>query len=108
MSWFNGSYLVDLLKDQNQRLTGQNEWLQSRVETLTTQILEMKQQGFVHEPTIINKPLEDDLPDVVASAISAAGPRLEPELTEWARAMLRAGVDEEHVADNLLKGGNDA
>lgn len=104
MSWFK-SVLPELLRDQNERLKAQNDWLQSQVESLQAKILEMKQQGFVHEPTVVQKSMTPDLPDVVAAAIEMAGPRLAPDLTEWALSMLKNGVDPEHVADQLIKGG---
>jgi hypothetical protein len=112
MSWFNGSYLVELLKDQNQRLTEQNVWLQTRVEVLTTQILEMKQQGFVHEPLAVQKPMTQGLPDVVEAAImtkAKPGSALYGELVDYAQAIMHTGeVDQEHLADHIMKGANDA
>ncbi len=108
MSWFTNDWLV---KDQNDRLTKHNDWLQERVETLTTQILEMKQQGFVHEPTILRAPSEPSLPEVVESAISRRAPSgstLYGDLAEYAQVMLGNGVDQEHLADNILTGAEDA
>ena len=110
MSWFN-SYLVDLLKDQNERLTKQNDWLQGRVETLTTQILEMKQQGFVHEPTVIREVDAPKLPDVVEHAImqrARPGSTDYGDLAEYALVMMGNGVDQEHIADQILTGAEDA
>ena len=111
MSWFRNDYLAEMLRDQNKRLAEQNGWLQAQVVRLTEQILEMKQQGFVHEPTFVPESMTPDLPDVVAAAIGSAakpGSQLAGELTEWALAMLGNDVDPEHVADHLMRGASDA
>ena len=111
MSWFKDDVLEGLLADQNERLKQQNAWLQSQVEDLQNKVLEMKQQGFVHEPTIVRDLPEQGLPDVVDSAISQrASPNsaLWGDLSDYAEAMIRNGVDPEHVADNILTGGSDA
>jgi hypothetical protein len=108
MSWFKKDVLETLLADQNTRLTEQNRWLQSQVESLQAKILEMKQQGFAHEPTHIQQMPSQSLPDVVDSALlnrARPGSALYGELAEWAQTMLHAEVDPEHVADKILNGG---
>ena len=109
MSWFKNDVLETLLADQNTRLTEQNKWLQSQVESLQAKILEMKQQGFAHEPTHIREMPTQSLPDAVDAALTnraRPGSQLYGELAEWAQSMLASKVDPEHVADRILNGGD--
>jgi len=110
MKLFGDNVLVEMLRDQNQRLTSETAWLRGQVESLTAKVAEVKREGYTWaaEPTLARQESQD-VPDVVQMALDK---RMEPgspeyaETLQWALRLLAAGMDQENVADQILKGGD--
>jgi len=99
--------LLELLKDQNERLKAETQWLQRRVETLTTQILAMKKEGFQWTPPIAALQQGPQIDERILAAIRSRakeGSSLERELYEYAQSLLVMDGEVEDIVDQILAG----
>ncbi len=112
MSWFKRDDVVlELLKDQNTRLTAETAWLRERLREMTDQVFEMKREGFQYQPQAVRR--EEFLPqfdDRVLAAIrsrAGEGTALAHELGDFAKSLEITGVETEDIVDRILSGGTD-
>lgn len=98
--------LLEMLRDQNKRLTEDTAWKQKRIEELTLQILVMKREGFHWTPPNEQEPgpLMDERIMVAIRSRSKEGSALEKSLYEHAQGLLIQEVEIEDVVDEILKG----
>jgi len=99
--------LLELLKDQNERLKKETEWLQKRVETLTTQILTMKREGFQWTAPIERVEQGPQMDERILAAIRSRakeGSTLERDLYEYAQSLLIMNGEVEDIVDQILEG----
>lgn len=108
MNWFKSQDpLLEILKDQNERLKNQTTWLERRVEALTAQILQMKRDGYNYTAPPQMPEKTDTLDERVMAAIRSRvreGSREEVELIEYASGLLIMGGEIEDVVDHILAG----
>lgn len=108
MGFFNRSDpLVEILKDQNERLKAETAWLHQRVETLTTQVLAMKREGFTWTPPAEPQQRGPQMDDRIMAAIRSRakeGSTLERELYEYAQSLLILNGEVEDIVDQILAG----
>lgn len=112
-SWFkpqsSGSEhaLLEILKDQNERLTKETEWLQRRVETLTTQILAMKKDGYQWTPPVEAQAQGQQMDERIMAAIRSRakpGSTMERDLYDYAQGLLVMDGEVEDIVDHILAG----
>lgn len=95
------------------------QWLRKRVEFLTGVIIDMRQEGFTALYPATSRASEEGTPPHIAGAaalppaiedaiheMAAGNPTVEETLREFAAEEHRSGVDPEHVADRIYKGGD--
>ena len=83
--------------------------LQDENKRLTAAILEMKREGFVHQPRPEPEPDRPVVPkEVLAAILEVADPHeaLYGEMMSTAQLLIDAGNDPEEVADMIRTGGN--
>jgi len=99
--------LLVILKDQNERLRAETQWLQRRVEMLTTQIVEMKKDGFQWTPPLTAVERGPQMDERIMAAIrsrAGEGSPLERELYEYAQSLLVMDGEIEDIVDQILAG----
>jgi len=96
------------MERQDRRSAEEVEFLRGRIVALEDCILDMKHKGFESAAPQHQVFQQDLLSDTIMGAIGASskeGTTLNADLLEFARAMRLQDLDDEDIADRIMRGG---